>query len=308
MDTACAGPPMSPTTAGVVCDPTMNKCVLGCRGMGGNSCDATFTCSSKDTTIGSCSLPAESISYVWSNVQIYTTADAQGTQYAADLAFTQTVNGAACTINYKAIGMWPAVSCAAQVVTGTTDITAPALYGPNGTLNGTTLILDINDPTGMSPLTLPLSGTTNAASQRALFAAIEALWPLAVTAGGTGGKSLVITDTAEQPNSVVVEMGTANAALGLTGAVAANVPNDDMCNPCSEAALGRPIGSGINVAFPTHCDPNLLNCVLVDQASYAPNAADIANGVVQAGPTKPATSIPQVMPLTDVRIPSCPNG
>jgi hypothetical protein len=109
MDNACAM--MGNTAAGVVCDPTQNKCVLGCRGMGGNTCDATFACSSTDGTIGQCSLPADSVSYQWSNVEAYVTASAQGTQVSATLTYTETVAGAPCTVTYKAIGLWPGIGC-----------------------------------------------------------------------------------------------------------------------------------------------------------------------------------------------------
>jgi hypothetical protein len=206
MDVTCAGGPMAMSNAvGVVCDPTQNLCVLGCRGTGGNTCDASFACSSTDATIGSCALPAESISYGGSNVDIYTTAAAQGTQFMADLAFTQTVSGAPCTINYKALGLWPAVACEG----------ADAMGNPNG------------------------------------------------------------------------------------------MPDDDLCNPCSEPSEGRAVGSGINFQFPIHCDPTLLTCVLVDEASYAPNASDLAMGVLSSGTTKPATTIPELMPAGDARIPVC---
>jgi hypothetical protein len=192
-------------TSGVICDATTSKCVLGCRGAMGNGCDATFNCSSTDSTAGTCSLPAQSASYVWSNVELYTTAAAQGTQFQADLVLTTDVSGQSCTINYKAIGVWPGVACEAVDAMG--------------------------NPTGM--------------------------------------------------------------------------PNDDDCNPCSEPAIGRAIGSGINFNFPTHCDPTLLYCVLVDEATYKPNATDVANGVQQSGVTTPATSIPQLMPDGDARIIQC---
>ena len=49
MDSDC-GDPMS----GEVCDSVAAKCAPGCRGMGGNGCPTGQTCTSKDTSIGTC--------------------------------------------------------------------------------------------------------------------------------------------------------------------------------------------------------------------------------------------------------------
>ncbi len=45
------------TTSGRVCDTTMDTCVDGCRGMGGNGCPQGQTCSSMTNAIGQCSTP-----------------------------------------------------------------------------------------------------------------------------------------------------------------------------------------------------------------------------------------------------------
>lgn len=102
-------------------------------------------------------------------------------------------------------------------VVGTADVTASGLYGGGGTLNGLTLI--INDDAAGSQ-TLTLVGTTNAASQAALFAAIEAEWPgLTAVLGGAGTTKLVLTDVlVGAASTFTVGAGTANAALGLTAA------------------------------------------------------------------------------------------
>jgi hypothetical protein len=100
-------------------------------------------------------------------------------------------------------------------VTGTADITAGGLYGGGGSLNGETLILNVN---GAGPLTLPLVGTGNAVSEAALLAAIQAEWPgITATQGGGGGNKLVLADiTLGAAGSIVVGAGTANTNLGLS--------------------------------------------------------------------------------------------
>jgi hypothetical protein len=103
----------------------------------------------------------------------------------------------------------------AAAVTGSADITAGSLYGGGGSLNGETIILNVN---GAGPLTLTLSGTGNAASEAALLAAIEAEWPgITAVQGGGGGNKLVLTDlTAGTSGTITVGSGTANTNLGLT--------------------------------------------------------------------------------------------
>ena len=178
--------------------------------------------------------------------------------------------------------MWPGISCAELVLTGTTNVGSAGLYGPTGTLNGTTLTLNVNNA---GPVTLALSGSpttvagttlpANTDNQQDFFAAIAATWPVAPSVNAAG--NLVLTDLVGASGLQVVP-DTADAALGLAAAALAAVPVDDLCNPCSEPNLttngfptGRAVGSGINVHFPTHCDPTLLICVLGDVSGYALN-------------------------------------
>jgi hypothetical protein len=100
------------------------------------------------------------------------------------------------------------------IQTGTVDITAPALYGPGGTLDTLTLTLNIN---GVGASTLVFNGLTNTASEAALLAAITVQWPnLTATQAGPGGNKLVLTATLLGAASTIVLTGTAGAtALGL---------------------------------------------------------------------------------------------
>jgi hypothetical protein len=55
------------------------------------------------------------ITYDWTNLKFYVTADAPGSQFSADLKYTlKTSAGLDCTIEYHAVGMWPAVGCGAD--------------------------------------------------------------------------------------------------------------------------------------------------------------------------------------------------
>ncbi|PTL78932.1 hypothetical protein [Vitiosangium sp. GDMCC 1.1324] len=54
--------------------------------------------------------PGMDLTYAWSNLRIYNTPDIPGTQFVADLRYTE--NG--CTAEYKVRGIWPVVSCATK--------------------------------------------------------------------------------------------------------------------------------------------------------------------------------------------------
>jgi hypothetical protein len=97
-------------------------------------------------------------------------------------------------------------------VTGDTDVTSGLLYGGGGTLDGTTLILNVN---GAGALTLDLVGTGNAASESTLLAAIAVEWPaIDPTVVAT---FLTLTDLVPgAAGSITVGGGTANTALGLS--------------------------------------------------------------------------------------------
>jgi hypothetical protein len=52
-------------------------------------------------------LPAQDYGYAWSNLRIYNTPEIPGTQFTADLVYTE--NG--CTAEYAVKGIWPVVRC-----------------------------------------------------------------------------------------------------------------------------------------------------------------------------------------------------
>ncbi len=47
----------------------------------------------------------------WSNVKVYVTAKAPGTQFTADMTYSETIDGVSCTAKYRAVGIWPVVDC-----------------------------------------------------------------------------------------------------------------------------------------------------------------------------------------------------
>jgi hypothetical protein len=98
--------------SGTFCDKTAGKCIVGCHGLEGmdpsaTGCVAPFSCTSADETPGECKLPALSTKYAWKNLQFYVTASAPGTQFSGDLTYTE----GDCTIEYTAVGLWPAIQC-----------------------------------------------------------------------------------------------------------------------------------------------------------------------------------------------------
>ncbi|APR77796.1 Putative lipoprotein mlpA precursor [Minicystis rosea] len=99
--------------SGSVCDTTAGTCKVGCRATdengdpAPNSCVAPFSCDSADNTVGKCVLAPAKYKYEWKNLKFYVTAAAPGTQFTGDLTYTED----GCTIEYSAIGMWPAVYC-----------------------------------------------------------------------------------------------------------------------------------------------------------------------------------------------------
>ena len=99
------------------------------------------------------------------------------------------------------------------VITGTVDLTTSGLYGGGGTLDGKTLTLTVNGVL----TSLALVGTTNAASETTLLAAIAAEWPT-LTVTTNGSHYLVLTDNTYGTGSTITVTSTTGAtALGVSG-------------------------------------------------------------------------------------------
>ena len=95
-------------------------------------------------------------------------------------------------------------------VTGTTAMNAGALYGSGGSLNGKSLIINLNQAGSQ---TLTFVGTGNSLNEANMLAAVGTKWP-AIVVTTNGSNQLVLSDST--PGSIVIGSGTANAALGLT--------------------------------------------------------------------------------------------
>lgn len=140
-----------------------------------------------------------------------------------------------------------AVTDTVAVVTGTTDVTAAGLYGIGASLDGLTIILNVN---GGGSQTLTLNGATNTANEAALLAAIGVKWgTITATAGGIGGNKLVLTDSGAT-SSIVVGVGTANTFLGLTPGttISGTTVATQLLTLAFDAAPGQLITFGVGVA------------------------------------------------------------
>jgi hypothetical protein len=72
-----------------------------------NFCDVPELSPAKLEVPASSTQSAQSFSYEWSNLRIYNTPEIPGTQFIADLRYTE--NG--CTAEYTVRGIWPVVNC-----------------------------------------------------------------------------------------------------------------------------------------------------------------------------------------------------
>lgn len=71
-------------------------------------CTVPTTSEARQSVPASGSAAARDLRYTWSNVRIYDTTEIPGTQWTADLTYSE----GACTATYKAVGLFPAISCA----------------------------------------------------------------------------------------------------------------------------------------------------------------------------------------------------
>jgi hypothetical protein len=56
---------------------------------------------------GADAVPAEAVKYEWTNVKVYVTASAQGTQFSGHLKYTDDT----CIAEYNVAGLWPSIPC-----------------------------------------------------------------------------------------------------------------------------------------------------------------------------------------------------
>ena len=184
----------------------------------------------------------------------------------------------------KAIGTTGVTSA---VVVGTTDVTAAGLYGLGGTLNGLTLILNVD---GGGALTLNLNGATNAESLPFLLAAIQALWPaLSAVQGGAAGNQLVLAEPSGG-STIVVGAGTANALLGLTAGSTGGATNEFRDANASFAAAGVLAGDLLLVKDNTHTGVGPKNMQAVGTVT-AVTATQLTVAFINAPNNAPTTQL-----------------
>ena len=125
-------------------------------------------------------------------------------------------------------------------LTGTTNATLSSNFGAGGSLDGLTLILNVN---GAGNQTLTIAVANNGLTSATLLAAISAKWPALtqVTYGGSTGTALKLTAA----TTIVVGNGTANTLLGFTNAQTAAAVTTQ-----SNLALSTPLThSSFSVAY-----------------------------------------------------------
>lgn len=100
------------------CDPMDTKCL-----------NKPHSCLPGGVDLTSChtaEIPAQDISFTWSNVKIYNTAAAPGTQFTA----TVDKKTGTCEQKYNVVALWPSVSCDGGNYTGTPGKPFPAACCP----------------------------------------------------------------------------------------------------------------------------------------------------------------------------------
>jgi hypothetical protein len=73
-----------------------------------NFCDVPELTPARLEVPANATQPAQSFTYEWSGLRVYNTPEIPGTQFIADLRYTE--NG--CSADYTVRGIWPVVSCA----------------------------------------------------------------------------------------------------------------------------------------------------------------------------------------------------
>ncbi len=174
--------------------------------------------------------PAVDVSYEWSNVRVYTTAAAHGTQLAGDLRYTKD----GCTATYRVQAVYPAVACGALVEPpaesdgGAAEEDAAADEGglPDVADGGADFDAGLGGDGGLDASTEPEADEGGASADDAPAEDDAACSP-----------------PEDEPAPMVM-------------------PDDTACLQTADPAHGRAIGSGISDAFAVRCDPDLLLCVL----------------------------------------------
>jgi hypothetical protein len=194
-----------------------------------------------------CPSPAMDVKYEWSNVRLVVSAAVLGTEFAADLTYTN--NG--CTAQYRVWAVSPAVSCAGP--------TPPAPMEEAGTEDAADAESDVsltadagtNDATaGDANRSDATAGDANRSDATANDAGVTDAGASDAAAADAGGGS----DGGLPPECTQPPAPTPAPVLDPT-----------LCSPYADPSKNRPLGSGLNPdLFPNGitCDPATVLCVL----------------------------------------------
>ncbi len=168
--------------------------------------------------------PAHDARYEWSNVRVYVTAAANGTQFGADLKYA--VDG--CSAQFKVSALYPSVSCAGLASTTTNPATGDDAGGEDGGL-----VADA----GAGGMDATLEGD----------AALGADSDVPADDGSveTDAGEFVPPDDCDPPAPPSPDP----------------VADESLCSQ-SAPITGGASGSNINPDFMVQCDPQQLRCVL----------------------------------------------
>jgi hypothetical protein len=178
--------------------------------------------------------PAVDMQYEFTNVRVYATAAAQGTEFSAELKYTTTdPTGATCVATYHVRALYPMVSCGAPGPTTGDDggNDAPAASDDGG---------------GSEAASVSEAGDDGSSEASA--------------AGGEAGSS----EAGSGDDGGGMEAAAPCDAGGAAPAAPSGpmVPSIQLCSPFADPAAGMVTGSGINPDYAVVCDPNQLLCVL----------------------------------------------
>lgn len=186
--------------------------------------------------------PALDVQESWSELQVYVTAAALGTQAKAKYTITDTVEG--CTATYDVLAVFPAVFCEDFTAGDPLDIESIDDSGADRTVLITTVadhglaVGDSVDVADVDDVELSYDGSYTVAE---------------IVDGRTFRTEEIDPFDGEDPDPA----GSAGTVTKVT-----SVPNQDFCSPVALPEKGISTGTGISPDFPVVCDPTLFMCVL----------------------------------------------
>lgn len=185
----------------------------------------------------------------WSDVQVYVTAAALGTQVRGRYTFSDSEEG--CSASYDVLAVFPAVACDDTVADGEPvaivsiddgddHLVHVTTEGPHGLVAGDSVdIADADDD--------------------------ERSYDGAYTVGAVVSPTEFITGEVDPDDGLDPDpAGDAGTVQKLVA-----IPNQDFCSPVALPDQGLAFGSGISPDFPVVCDPALFLCVLAAEPRTA---------------------------------------